>query len=158
QASCTLALAGEHGFKDILAHQRHTCRLFKAFHGAAEGVHETPGRTFPVFGRRKRAADGGAVRMRDLVHKDASFVDAQGRIHLVGSIPELQTVERDILDRFGRMAHNQSSAEHQLARYLEDKLAELEPAYDVILIDCPPGISALTEAAVRATGTVLAPV
>jgi cellulose biosynthesis protein BcsQ len=165
QASCTFALAGEDGFRDILARERHTCRLFKAFYGAlddgaevSEAMPETPGRTFPIFGRRKSADEERAVRARDLVQKDASFVDSQGRIHLIGSIPELQTVERDILYRLGRMTQNQSSAEHQLARYLEDKLAELEPAYDVILIDCPPGISALTEAAVRATRTVLAPV
>jgi cellulose biosynthesis protein BcsQ len=167
QASCTFALVGEAGFSEILAHHRHTHRLFKAFlstiddkdAAVAEDEIELPGRQFQFFAKKpQKAPDEASVKARALVTKEASFVDGAKRLDLIGAIPELQLVERDILYRLGRQTDNQVSAERMLATYLKEKLDELRPAYDAIIIDCPPGISALTEAAVRATRTVLAPV
>lgn len=172
QASCTFALAGEAGFSEILEKDRHTYRLFKAFYGALD--ESTPigdaddsregreiARTFLSFSSRRRpdlTPDERPVKARDLIHREASFVEGAKKLNLIGAIPELQVVERDILYRLGRMTQTQTSAEGLVARYLKGKLDELKPLYDVILIDCPPGISALTESAVRASHVVLAPV
>ncbi len=167
QASCTFALVGEEGFTDIQVHHRHTQRLFKAFLATlddrdaamADDELELPGRQFQIFKKKApRAADEQAVKMRTLVTKEASFVDGASRLHLIGAIPELQLIERDILYRLGRLTQTQDRAEALLAAYLKEKIDEIAPLYDAIIIDCPPGISALTEAAVRATRTVLAPV
>ena len=171
QASCTFALAGADGFSEILANDRHTHRLFRAFYGSLEDAPRPPdqedstegreiARSFLAWGGKRKALakDERPIHARDLVHKDASFVDAAKRLHLIGSIPELQLVERDILYRLGRMTQNQQSAEAMIADHFKARLDELAPAYDVILVDCPPGISALTEAAVRASRSVLAPV
>jgi chromosome partitioning protein len=167
QASCTFALVGETGFTDIQIGHRHTQRLFKAFLATlderdgemADDELELPGRQFQIFRKKApRAADEQAVKARTLVTKEASFVEGATRLSLIGAIPELQLVERDILYRLGRLTQTQEKAEGLLATYLKDKIDELSPLYDAIIIDCPPGISALTEAAVRATRTVLAPV
>jgi len=171
QASCTFALAGEAGFSEIQAKKKHTYRLFKAFYGALDEktvVNDLDtsregreiARTFLSFSKRRPdlAEDERPVKTRDLIYRDASFVENAKRLHLIGSIPELQVIERDILYRLGRMTQTQTSAEGLVARYLKDRLDEVKPLYDVIIIDCPPGISALTESAVRASRTVLAPV
>jgi chromosome partitioning protein len=170
QASCTFALAGEDGFSDILTHDRHTYRLFRSFYGELDEaptpseIEETKegreiARSFLMWGSKKKSGNETKLKnARELIQKDASFVENAKRLDLIGAIPELQLLERDILYRLGRMTQNQASAESMIADHLKAKLDELAPLYDVILIDCPPGISVFTEAAVRASRIVLAPV
>lgn len=163
QASGTLALAGRTRFREIIELERHVYRLFD---GLARRLARGPevfdseplyhfGDPPPAHarprGRRERHA-------RDLVLERASLLEPAPTVDLIGAVPELQGLERDLLYRLGRLTQEQREAEAVVADFFRDRLAELAGAYDVILIDCPPGISLFTEAAIRASDRIIAPV
>lgn len=161
QASGSLALTGKKGFKEVIKRKRHTYQLF-------HGLFEQLGRKTPVPLSNDpleigELPSGPKVEVktpnaREVVHAKASLLRPQPKLDLIGSIPELQLLERQIIYRLGQVTQEQRQAEDVIAAYFYGRIAELTGAYDYIIIDCPPGISAFTEAAVRAADTILMPV
>ncbi len=78
-------------------------------------------------------------------------------ISLVASDPSLRFVEREIFADLLNRDFNLKAMEGQLWKKLESELPRLRGTYDLIIFDCAPGISAFTEAAVRAADVVLVP-
>ncbi len=163
QASCTVALAGRDGFRRIIAARRHAYRLFD---GLSHRLQREPGlagaEPYYDFGDPTSAPPqrpGPRERpTRDLPLKGASLLEPTPPLDLIGSAPELQLLEREILYRLGRMTHDQREAEAVAADYFADRMRALGDAYDYIILDCPPGLSLFAESALRASQTVLAPV
>lgn len=81
----------------------------------------------------------------------------QDRLFVIPSSPHLRIVERELIVFLSRRQRNLLEVERVVSDLLEQHLTELRAAYDVIIFDTAPGISALTESALRASDVVIVP-
>ncbi|MGE3710997.1 MAG: ParA family protein [Hyphomicrobiaceae bacterium] len=88
------------------------------------------------------------VDWADFVVRDLSDVDDARSVYLIPSDMELTLLEREI-----------SSAGHhaRLRATIAQLLSDVRPVFDIILIDCPPGLSILTECWLREADFHLSP-
>lgn len=80
-----------------------------------------------------------------------------GSVSLIASSPELRIVEREIVVFLSRRGRDMRQIEQDVALSLTSELAALKSQFDYIIFDCAPGISSLTEAALRASDLVIVP-
>jgi chromosome partitioning protein len=80
-----------------------------------------------------------------------------GGVALIASSPELRIVEREIVVYLSRRGLDMKQIERRVADVLIDDLALLRGQFDYIIFDCAPGISSLTESALRASDLVIVP-
>ncbi|MBI3438818.1 MAG: AAA family ATPase [Proteobacteria bacterium] len=73
------------------------------------------------------------------------------------SSPNLRIVERELIVFLSRRHRNLMEVERVVSDLLEQNLKTLRNAYDVIIFDTAPGISAMTEAALRLSDLVIVP-
>ncbi len=78
-------------------------------------------------------------------------------ISLIASSPDLRIVERALLYTLSRSGLNVAQIEAKLCRLISHEMESLQRNYDYLIIDCPPGISLLTEAAIRVADLVIVP-
>lgn len=78
-------------------------------------------------------------------------------LFVVPSSPNLRLVERELIVFLSRRQRNLLEVERVVSELLDQQMAEWRRAYDVILFDTAPGISALTESALRASDIVIVP-
>lgn len=100
---------------------------------------EREGRTLVDY-LRALVLDGETKPWSDFIATNVSDVDDAEGIDLIPSHMELALMERDIAGE-GKQAEIREAA--------AALLREASDAYDVVLVDCPPGISVLTEAWLR---------
>lgn len=136
QASFTFALLGESGFEEMRDALRHTYRLM--------------GELLP--GRRADPAP-----TREFIMGGASRLEPRPKLDVIGAIPLLQKLEREVIYELARSGLARAAIEAHAAEHLRECLREVREAYEIVIIDCPPGISAFTEAAIRVSDVVLAP-
>jgi chromosome partitioning protein len=136
QASCSFALLGETGFERMRNAGRHAVDFFSELR---------PGRMAEVV-------------LDDYLTAPASQLKPTPSLALMGSLPRLQKLEREILCSFAREGYDESTITDAIAAHLKDGVASALERVDVVLIDCPPGVSSFTEAAIRAADLVIAPV
>ncbi len=77
-----------------------------------------------------------------------------GRIDLIASVPSLWFEEDVFVERFYSAGRKPAERLHQA---LSKGLLDLEPRYDVVLIDCPPNYSSLTRAGLLLAEAVISP-
>jgi cellulose biosynthesis protein BcsQ len=80
-----------------------------------------------------------------------------GSVDVIVSSPELRLVEREITVFLSRRARNLLEVERIVGELLRQQLTQLTNLYDVIIFDTAPGISALTETALRSSDLVIVP-
>jgi cellulose biosynthesis protein BcsQ len=80
-----------------------------------------------------------------------------GRLFVVPSSPHLRIIERELIVFLSRRHRNLLEVERVVSDLLEQQLQNLRASYDVIIFDTAPGISALTEAALRLSHVVMVP-
>lgn len=95
-----------------------------------------------------------AARRRRMV----SLLEKSPKVDLIAASPNLRYVERKIIFTLARGSADIRRPELELAAHLAGGLNEVADEYDVIVIDCPPGISLFVEAAIRSADLVLVPV
>ncbi len=91
---------------------------------------------------------------------DVSMVTHLGRplpVSVAASRPELRLLERELIAKMIERRYSLTAIEGQVTRLFSEDLAGLRERFGAIVIDCPPGISAFTEAAVRLADLVVAP-
>lgn len=81
----------------------------------------------------------------------------RGGVSVIPSSPELRLVEREMIVFLSRRRRNLLEVERVVSDLLNEQLAELVTAYDYIVFDSAPGISALTEAALRSSDVIVVP-
>jgi cellulose biosynthesis protein BcsQ len=81
----------------------------------------------------------------------------EGGVSLIASSPELRLVEREVLVFLSRGDDDLDGIEHRMTAAFREELNALKGAYDIIIIDCAPGISAITEAALWACDLIIVP-
>ena len=79
------------------------------------------------------------------------------RLFVAPSSPHLRIVERELIVFLSRRHRNLMEVERVVSDLLEQQLQHLRATYDVIIFDTAPGISALTEAALRSSNVVMVP-
>jgi cellulose biosynthesis protein BcsQ len=97
-----------------------------------------------------------ALALEDYADSVGDYLD-RGAIHVIASSPELRIIEREMIVFLSRRGRNLFEVERIVADLLEQQIQKLKTTYDVILFDSAPGISALTEAALRTSELILVP-
>lgn len=82
---------------------------------------------------------------------------SDGGLFVIPASPELRIIEREIISFLSRRKRNLLEVERVVAELFTAQLRELKEGYDVIVFDCAPGISALTEAALRSADIIIVP-
>jgi cellulose biosynthesis protein BcsQ len=107
-----------------------------------------------------RVVFGKTRQLGEFVHPDASPLRVNGSavpISLIASSPELRLVEREIIYFLSGRRRSLMEIERHVRDLLAPELDALKSRFDFILFDCAPGISALTEVALRASDLVVVP-
>ena len=84
------------------------------------------------------------------IHKNAPL-----SLSLLPSGPHLRLVEREILYELTERKFSMHAIDERLWKIFHEDVAPLAAAYDYVFFDCAPGISPMTEVAVRAADLVL---
>lgn len=79
------------------------------------------------------------------------------RLFVIPSSPNLRIVERELIVFLSRRQRNLLEVERVVSDLLDQQMAEWRAGYDAIIFDTAPGISALTESALRASDIVIVP-
>jgi cellulose biosynthesis protein BcsQ len=97
---------------------------------------------------------GKEVALKDYARPAKALGD---RLFIAPSSPNLRIVERELIVYLSRRHRSLMEVERVVSDLLEQQLAPLRGAYDVIVFDTAPGISAFTEAALRQSHVVIVP-
>jgi chromosome partitioning protein len=81
----------------------------------------------------------------------------QLRISLLPCGPNLRVVEREIIYCLSDKNLNMRAIEGQTWKLFEQEFVPLGKSYDYVIFDCPPGISPLSEMAIRASDLIIVP-
>ncbi|WOJ89441.1 ParA family protein [Methylocapsa polymorpha] len=79
------------------------------------------------------------------------------KISLVPCGPQLRIVERNIVYLLTARNLAMAAIEQKIWKLFETEILPLSNLYDYIIFDCPPGISTISEVAIRASDLVLVP-
>jgi len=97
-----------------------------------------------------------APRIREAVSR-TTHGGNQLKISLLPCGPDLRTVEREIIYSLTDRRFNMRGIEGQMWRLFEHEFLPLGKTFDYVIFDCPPGISPLSEVAIRASDLVIVP-
>ena len=78
-------------------------------------------------------------------------------VNLLPSGPHLRTVEKRILYHIAETHGGFMAYEGRLHRLFEEDFVPLKKIYDYVVFDCPPGISSLSEVAIRCSDMIVMP-
>jgi len=109
---------------------------------------------------RENFLGGEAKSLPEFIVKNASDVTFKGNtlpLDLVPSTPGLRRAERELIYTLTEQGFAMSAIEARVGRLLSADLTALRKQYDVIICDCPPGISAMTEAVLAAAELIIVP-
>ncbi|MGQ0445513.1 MAG: ParA family protein, partial [Beijerinckiaceae bacterium] len=81
----------------------------------------------------------------------------QLKISLLPCGPHLRVVEREIIYHLTERHFDMKGIEGQTWELFEQEFVPLGKTYDYVIFDCPPGISPLSEAAIRASDLIIVP-
>lgn len=100
------------------------------------------------------------VHLGDFVAKSVSQTSFEGQtlqIDLIAAAPGLRMAERELIYELTDRGFAMRAIEGQVYKELSKDLAAFRALYDYVVFDCPPGISALTEVAIRCSDLVIVP-
>ena len=100
------------------------------------------------------------AHMTKFVVPDASDVSYKGNrldLSLVPATPGLRRAERELIYTLTDQGYAMTAIEGRVGLRLRQDMADLRKAYDIVICDCPPGISAMTEATLSASDLIIVP-
>jgi chromosome partitioning protein len=117
------------------------------------------GRTVESF-LEDRLINGDRTQLAPKIRKNVSCTTHGGnqlKISLLPCGPHLRVVEREIIYSLEEKKFNMRGIEGQTWILFEQEFLPLGKIYDYVIFDCPPGISPLSEVAIRASDLVVVP-
>jgi len=93
--------------------------------------------------------------LKDYVHALPNI--ERGAVSVIPSSPELRIVEREMIVFLSRRRRNLLEVERVVTDLFDEQMTHLMSVYDFIVFDSAPGISALTEAALRSSDVIVVP-
>ena len=99
-------------------------------------------------------------RLSEFVVTNASDVTYNGKslpLDLIPSSPRLRKTERELIYELTAKKYSMEALQGQVGRRLRDDFDLLKAEYDVIICDCPPGISVMTESVLAASHLIIVP-
>jgi chromosome partitioning protein len=99
-------------------------------------------------------------RLGEFIVTDASDVTFNGKplpLDLVPSSPRLRKTERQLIFELTAKGYSMEALQGQVGRRLRDDFELLKAKYDIIICDCPPGISVMTETVLAASHLIMVP-
>ncbi len=137
QANASLVLAGDHQLAQLIRERRTIDGFLDDY----------------FLGDKKRSlADCIEERASDVTHGPNPL-----DISLLAASPELRLLEREIVATLTEHGIGFNAIIGRLSRLIAGQLEKLDGRYEFILIDCAPGISVITEAALRLADVVMVP-
>ncbi len=103
-------------------------------------------------GEQRRLSDFIVTNASDVTHKDKPLP-----LDLIPSSPRLRKTERELIYELTGKGYSMEALQGQVGRRLRDDLELLKRDYDVVLFDCPPGISVMTETVLAASHLIIVP-
>ncbi|HEY7300501.1 MAG TPA: AAA family ATPase [Xanthobacteraceae bacterium] len=103
---------------------------------------------------------GRTIDVVDCIEPTVSDVSHAGQplqISLLASSAQLRLLEREVIFTLTSRKFGLDAIVGRIYRVMEDQLSGRAGQYDFVLIDCAPGISALTEASIRLADLVIVP-
>ena len=98
--------------------------------------------------------------IRDYIVPDASDVSHQGNaldISICPATPGLRRAERELIYTLTEQGYAMTAIEGRVGLRLRQDMSDLRKQFDTIVCDCPPGISAMTEATLSASDLIIVP-
>ena len=78
-------------------------------------------------------------------------------LDLIPSSPRLRKTERELIYELTAKGYSMEALQGQVGCRMRDDFEKLKADYDVILCDCPPGISVMTETVLAASHLIIVP-
>src|SRR5215475_9285681 len=98
------------------------------------------------------------LRPDDFILHNAGDIDAPaGAVSVLSGSLDLEDIENAFLHNRARAGQDLETAEEGLVTKLRDILNGFADAFDVVIFDCPPGLSFSAKAALRAAHKVIVP-
>ena len=117
------------------------------------------GRTVDAF-LEDRLLNHETTKLAPIIRKAVSGTTHAGNqlnISLLPCGPYLRVVEREIIYRLTERRFDLKGIEGQTWGLFEQEFLPLGKAYDYVIFDCPPGISPLSETAIRGSDLIIVP-
>ena len=94
---------------------------------------------------------------REFVAQRVSDLAGEPQLDLVISTPEFRYIERDAMEKLVRQGFDIKTTYQRLSRLTNSAIENVGDDYDVVLFDCPPGISMFAEAAIELSEFIVIP-
>ena len=118
------------------------------------------GRTLEAFLEDRLIRQEQSPQLGEQIRKQISTVTHQGQqlgVSLLPCGPHLRIVERELLYELTNRDHSMNAIDGKIWQIFNKDFVALKSFYDFILFDCAPGISPVTEAAIRISDLVVVP-
>jgi chromosome partitioning protein len=101
---------------------------------------------------------GGEPRFfRDFIATKVSDISGDHTLDLLISTPEFRYIERHALEKWVSQGFDIRQLNTRFSRLTNSAIENVSESYDVVLFDCPPGISMFAEAAIELSEFIVIP-
>lgn len=94
---------------------------------------------------------------REFVAQRVSDLAGEPQLDLVISTPEFRYIERDAMEKLVRQGFDIKTTYQRLSRLTNSAIENVGDDYDLVMFDCPPGISMFAEAAIELSEFIVIP-
>jgi cellulose biosynthesis protein BcsQ len=104
--------------------------------------------------------EGRKIKFNDCIQENVSNVTHRGTrlpIALLAASPELRLFEQILVHRLTKQKYSLEDIVNRLWDLMKEQLKRTRRSYEYVVIDCPPGISALTDVSLRLADLVVVP-
>lgn len=95
--------------------------------------------------------------LRDCLAYEVSDLAGELRLDLLISTPEFRYIERHALEKWVKQAFDVRQIGNRFAKLTQSAIDSVQDSYDLVLFDCPPGISIFAEAAIELSEFIIIP-
>jgi cellulose biosynthesis protein BcsQ len=118
------------------------------------------GKTIDDYFNQFVQTDNEPKFLRDcLAYEVSDVAGASGdlRLDLLIATPEFRYIERHALEKWVKQAFDVRQIGNRFARLTQAAIDSVQDSYDIVLFDCPPGISIFAEAAIELSEFIIIP-